>query len=124
MDTQPSRPLARLAKICFWLALAFALMMALLPKPPAMPTDRLTDKTQHMIAFLVLTILAQVGFKAMPRWRLAERLSFIGAMIEVLQSIPALHRDCDIKDWIADTAVIVAVTALFALRHQQSIGRH
>ena len=30
-------------------------------------------------------------------------------MIEVLQSIPALHRDCDIRDWIADTVAIAVV---------------
>ena len=38
--------------------------------------------------------------------RIGERLSFLGALIEVLQAIPELHRDCDIRDWIADTAAI------------------
>jgi hypothetical protein len=29
--------------------------------------------------------------------------------------MPALHRDCDIRDWAADTVAIVVVTLLFAL---------
>jgi len=27
----------------------------------------------------------------------------------VVQSIPSLHRDCDIMDWVADTTVVVIV---------------
>ncbi|MGE3746065.1 MAG: hypothetical protein AB7G25_10240, partial [Sphingomonadaceae bacterium] len=44
--------------------------------------------------------------------RVAERLSFVGALIEVLQSIPALHRDCQIMDWVADTAAILITLAV------------
>jgi hypothetical protein len=36
-------------------------------------------------------------------------------LIEVLQSIPALHRDCDIMDWVADTGAILVALALVAL---------
>ena len=108
--------LAPLVRIAFWGALVFAVTMAVVPKPPQLPLDRLGDKFEHMIAFAVLTLLAQTGFIGTPRWRIAERLSFVGAMIEIVQSIPALHRDCDLKDWIADTVVVMIVTAGFALR--------
>ena len=89
--------------------------MALLPKPPGLPIDSLGDKFEHALAFVVLTLLAQLGFRDTPRWRLAERLSFFGAMIEVAQSIPVLQRDCDIRDWIADTVAVVVVTIAFVL---------
>ena len=49
---------------------------------------------------------------------LAERLSFLGAMIEVAQAIPALHRDCDIRDWVADSLAILAVTLVANLLMQ------
>ncbi len=104
----------RLARIAFWLACLFAVVMALLPKPPELPTDRLGDKVQHMIAFATLTGLAGLGFAREYRWRIAERLSFLGAMIEVAQSIPALHRDCQFADWVADTVVILGVTLVLA----------
>ncbi len=102
----------RLAKVGFWLALVFACTMAVLPKPPGTPIDGLGDKAAHMLAFATLASLAMVGFGRTARWRIIERLSFLGAMIEVVQSIPGLHRDCDIKDWIADTAAVLIVVLI------------
>ena len=98
----------------FWLAITFAVTMAVLPHPPRGPLDRFGDKVEHIVAFAVLALLANLGFRATPRRLLVERLSFLGAAIEVVQSIPALHRDCDVRDWLADTAAIVVVTLAFA----------
>jgi len=94
----------------FWLCLAGAVTLALLPHPPHIPA--MGDKAQHMLAFGTLAFLGALAFPRFPRVHLAERLSFLGALVEVLQAIPALHRDCDIRDWIADTIAIVAVLAL------------
>jgi VanZ family protein len=102
-------------RLLFWLALTFAVVMADLPKPPKLPIDGLGDKFEHMLAFATLAGLAALGFPSSIRWRVAERLSFLGAIIEVTQSIPALHRDCDIRDWIADTVAIIVVTAIMGL---------
>jgi VanZ family protein len=99
----------------FVLACLFAITMALLPKPPKLPTDAWGDKVEHIIAFATLAFLAALSFPAMPRWRVIERLSFLGALIEVAQSIPALGRDCDIRDWVADTLAVMVVTGLVAL---------
>lgn len=96
------------ARILFWLALAFALFMAWSPHPPAVPGAP-GDKIQHMMAFGTLAILACAGWPRYELLRIGERLSFVGAIVEVVQSIPALGRDCDIFDWIADTAIIAAV---------------
>ncbi|WP_072379541.1 hypothetical protein [Novosphingobium sp. NDB2Meth1] len=98
------------AEIAFWVCLASALTLALLPPPPHF--REFGDKAQHMLAFGTLAFLGTFAFPAFPKTRLAERLSFLGALVEVLQSIPSLHRDCDIQDWIADTIAIVAVLAL------------
>ena len=79
-----------------------------------MPTDRFGDKFNHMLAFAVLAWLAAKAFPEAPLPRIGERLSFLGALIEVMQAIPALHRDCDIRDWVADTLAVTAV--LLAMR--------
>ncbi|ONF96387.1 hypothetical protein SPHI_16190 [Sphingomonas jeddahensis] len=100
-------------RLLLLLAAGFAVTMAVLPHPPKVPIDG--DKYQHMLAFGTLTILAVLAFPRTPLLRIGERLSFLGAMIEVVQSIPALHRDCDIMDWVADTAVIVAVLLVVAI---------
>ena len=102
-------------RVIFVLACLFAVTMALLPKPPKLPIDGWGDKVEHIIAFSTLAFLAALSFPAMPRWQAIERLSFLGALIEVAQSIPALGRDCDIRDWIADTVAVMVVTGLVAL---------
>ena len=94
-------------------ALVFAVTMALLPHPPKVPID--SDKYQHMLAFGTLTILSVLAFPQTPLLRIGERLSFLGAMIEVVQSLPVLHRDCDIMDWVADTAVISGMLVVVAI---------
>jgi hypothetical protein len=65
-----------------------------------------------MAAFGTLTILACVGWPRARLLRIGERLSFLGAMIELVQSIPSLHRDCDIMDWVADTVIVIGVLAI------------
>lgn len=109
----------RLVRLAFWGALAFAVIMAIVPHPPAI--GEMHDKNQHMLAFGTLAILAVLAYPAAPLERIAERLSFLGAMIEVVQSIPALHRDCDIMDWVADTAVVLGVVALVWLRRRRTV---
>ncbi len=98
-----------LTRIALIVALVFAVTMALLPKPPHMPIDQFGDKFEHMLAFATIALLAALSFPTARLFRIGERLSFLGALIEVLQSIPSLHRDCDIRDWIADTLAITVV---------------
>jgi VanZ family protein len=107
--------LARLAKLAFWLALLGAFVMAVLPKPPETPIDQFGDKFAHIVAFATLGSLAMIGFGRGARWQIVERLSFFGALIEVAQSIPMLHRDCDVRDWIADTLAVLVVVILLSL---------
>jgi VanZ family protein len=101
-----------LTRVALVLAVIFAVTMALLPKPPHMPIDQYGDKFGHMLAFATMALLAALSYPTARLFRIGERLSFLGAMIEVLQSIPSLHRDCDIHDWIADTLAITVVLLL------------
>ena len=102
-------------RVAFFSAASFAVVMALLPQPPYTPVQELGDKVQHIIAFAVLALLANLGFREAPPRIIVERLAFLGAAIEVLQSIPALNRDCEPLDWLADTAAAAVVTLAFAL---------
>lgn len=100
--------------VAFWLAGAFALIMASLPHPPHVPGNP-SDKWQHAIAFAVLTLFAALGHWRVPKWRLAVGLSLFGALIEAVQAIPALHRDSDWLDWVVDTAAVLVVLGLIAV---------
>ena len=115
--SERSPALRQVATVLFWLALATAVTMAGMRHPPHLPIDRFGDKFEHALAFATLTVLGDLAFPRMPRLLLVEHLSFLGALIEVMQSIPSLHRDCDIFDWITDTAAILVVTgAIWAWR--------
>ena len=103
----------------FWAAAAFALVMALLPHPPQVPGSP-SDKIQHIIAFAVLGVLARLSYPAARTTRLVLGLSAFGALIEVLQAIPVLHRDSDPIDWIADTTAAAIVLVLTSLWRKHS----
>ena len=87
--------------------------MAVLPHPPQLPGHP-SDKIQHIAAFVTLGLLAAWAFPRAATLRLIVGLSLFGAMIEVVQAIPALHRDSDVLDWVADTIACAAV--LIAVR--------
>ncbi len=107
--------LAMIALLAFWLCVFGAVTLALLPQPPHF--EEVGDKVQHMIAFGTMALIGSFAFPGMSKLRIGERLSFLGALVEVAQSIPALHRDCNIRDWIADTlAIVVVLVALHLLR--------
>ena len=95
----------------FWAAILFTFVMAVMPHPPRLPGEP-SDKVQHIIAFATLGLLGALAFPARSIVRLAIWLSLFGALIELVQAIPVLHRDSDVLDWVADTlAVAAALTA-------------
>ncbi|MGE5562502.1 MAG: hypothetical protein ACM3ZV_04250 [Bacillota bacterium] len=98
-------------RLLFWAAVAVSLVMALIPHPPQLPGHP-SDKIQHIGAFLTMGLLGSLAYPRLGTVRLVVALSLFGAFIEVAQAIPALHRDSDPLDWLADTiACGIAVAA-------------
>ena len=93
--------------------------MAILPHPPQVPGEP-NDKVEHMIAFATLAALGSFAYPRMALLRLLAALSLFGALIEVVQAIPALQRDSDVKDWIADTAAVAVVLGLVWRRRRSA----
>jgi VanZ family protein len=98
-------------RLLFWAAATFAFVMAVVPHPPELPGEP-NDKIQHMVAFATLGLLGAWAYARTPLPQLLAALSLYGAVIELVQAIPALHRDSDVKDWIADT-LAAGVVLLF-----------
>lgn len=98
-------------RLVFWLALAVTLVMALLPNPPALPKQA-TDKVQHVAAFAALTFLAALGFQGLRLRVIFVAMAALGMAIEILQMIPALHRDAQASDWLADCAATATALLL------------
>jgi hypothetical protein len=101
---------SRTSRAIFWAAAGFAFVMAILPHPPEVPGEP-NDKVQHIVAFATLSLLGSFAYPKAALLQLFVRLSLFGAFIELVQAIPALHRDSDVLDWVADTAA-VAMTLL------------
>lgn len=95
-------------RFLFWAAVLFAFAMAVVPQPPQLPGTP-SDKVQHIAAFLVLGGLASFAYPRTSPVYLGTGLSLFGAFIELVQYVPALHRDSDPIDWIADTAAAALV---------------
>jgi peptidoglycan/LPS O-acetylase OafA/YrhL len=104
----------RALRILFWAAAAFSFAMAINPHPPHFQGEP-GDKFEHMFAFATLAALAAAGWPERPYPALGLGLSYFGAIIEIVQAIPALHRDCDILDWLADTVALTLVLAAAGL---------
>ena len=87
--------------------------MALIP-PPDIPGEP-GDKIQHMMAFFTLGAIASAGWRDRTAVRLFSWLAAFGAAIELIQSIPVLHRDAELLDWLADMAAAAVALGLVRL---------
>jgi VanZ family protein len=110
---------SRLARAAFWVAAAFAFVMAVLPHPPEVPGNP-NDKVQHIAAFATLSLLGSFAYPRTSLINLLLRLSLFGAFIEVVQAIPVLHRDSDVWDWAADTVAVIVVLLLVRFWRKRS----
>jgi len=108
-------------RLAFWAAVLFAFTMAIVPRPPELPGAP-NDKIQHISAFLVLGGLAFFAYPQTKRIIVGMGLSVFGALIEFVQAIPALHRDSDILDWIADTVAAAVILILLHWLHGRFRG--
>jgi hypothetical protein len=100
-----------LARILLFIAALTAFVMAILPHPPEVPVVS-WDKLQHMAAFAVLAGLAALGFPRSSPFVVLAGLALFGGLIELVQAIPAIHRDSDAFDWLADIGAGAVVLAL------------
>jgi hypothetical protein len=102
--------LLKVARLAFFAALIFTFYSAVAP-----PTHVVHlvpwDKATHFIAFYVLTGLAVAAFPKRNLIVVAAALSAFGALIEIVQGLPMVHRDQDFWDWVADTIAISCVLA-------------
>jgi VanZ family protein len=104
----------RLLPPLFWAGLLFGFVVAILPKPIALPGNP-GDKVQHILAFLVLTALACLAYPRAGLIKILIGMSAYGALIEFAQMIPVLNRHAELLDWLADTAAAGFVLLLVAL---------
>jgi hypothetical protein len=117
--------LLKVARIAFFAALVFTFYSAVIPPRHAVQLVP-WDKAEHFIAFYALTGLAVAAFPKANLFVIAALLSGFGALIEIVQGLPMVHRDRDFWDWVADSIAIAAALAPMLLvwwRGQVRSGR-
>jgi hypothetical protein len=97
--------------LAFWATLLFAVVMALLPRPPQLPGNP-SDKVQHILAFAVLTALALIAYVRAHPATIGAGLIALGGFIELAQLIPALGREGSLLDLAADCGAVLVVLAV------------
>lgn len=82
------------------------------------------DKAEHFVGFYILAALGAFAFPRLKAVWLAAGLIALGGAIEIVQGLPMVGRDSDVKDWIADTiAVACALGPLIIARWRDTFGR-
>jgi glycopeptide antibiotics resistance protein len=94
-----------LFRILFWALLGAVLTMALLPAAQA-PTVFASDKFNHMLAFVTLSVFARALWPRLSLRVLFAFLAAFGGMIEVLQWSLGHGRDADWMDFAVDVLAI------------------
>lgn len=97
-SNEPSKRLFRAA------ALIVAVTVAWLAFRPSTGVDvgLPWDKANHGFAFLVLTVLTGGGWPGLRALRMAAIILAAGVGIELVQGLPAVGRDADLWDVVAD----------------------
>jgi VanZ family protein len=111
--------MTRIAQAVLIAAVVFTLAMALKPADPMMPGAEL-DKLQHIAAFFTLAVLSRLAFPRAAGAVLFVALAVLGALIEVAQLTPGLHRHGDVADFLVD--IIAAAAGLLVASALQRIA--
>jgi VanZ family protein len=96
----------------FWTCVLAILVLSLLPLSPQLPTTG-WDKTNHLLAFCVLTMLGNQAYRGRTLMVLLGLLAY-GGLIEILQSFTP-DRMAEWADLLADSLGLAAGLALGAL---------
>ncbi|HEY8666881.1 MAG TPA: VanZ family protein [Tepidisphaeraceae bacterium] len=115
----------RSSRSLFLLLLVYWLTIFVLTHTPAedLPRVEINDKLEHFLAYGLLGGLLYLCFWSIspPRRDMSWIVLLIGmsygALDEIIQMIPILHRSAEIADWMADTTgLAIAVGCMGALR--------
>lgn len=72
------------------------------------------DKANHAVAFLTWTLLVGCGWPRAGILRIAAVMLALGTAIELIQGLPAVGRDADVWDVVADMVGFAAGWGLLA----------
>ena len=116
--------------ITYFLTASYWIALFILTHTPAeqLPITGVADKLAHFLAYAILGLLifASLWIAGTPPKRtilVTLALGFIYGVADELLQIP-VGRDCELQDWLADAAGILASVVALALTRQFSTMSH
>ena len=94
-----------------WAAVVFAIVICLVPVSK-LPPANVSDKTEHFLAYLLLSLWFAGIYPKARYWIIAIGLCVLGVLIEFAQGAMHLGRQADAMDVVANSTGIVAGLAL------------
>ena len=101
--------LRRLWLLAFWAAIACSYVMAIIPHAPQVVSS---DKAQHMLAFGTIAFFGRLAYGRTSALALFAICTGFGALIELSQALPMIHRDASWGDLLADAIATVVALAI------------
>jgi len=101
----------QVVKTLFWLALVVSYLLAILPQDEVPKLTPFGDKSNHFLAFAVLTVLLLMAYRVKYFSAFGWMLSY-GIFIEVSQLF-TINRSSELLDVMADTIGIVIGIAVY-----------
>ena len=101
----------RIARLLFWVAMAGSYMLAILPSDDVPKLTPFGDKSNHTLAFAVLTLLLLYAYRSRYFSAFAWMLLY-GIFIEISQLF-AINRSSEVLDVVADVSGVLAGIAIY-----------
>lgn len=91
-----------------WAAVALAILVCLVPTTQLPQPPNLSDKSEHFIAYLLLSVWFAGIYARSRYWAIGLGLMIMGVLIEFAQSAMGLGRQGDVLDVIANCSGVLA----------------
>ena len=91
-----------------WLAVALAVVVCLMPVQNLPQPPNLSDKSEHFIAYLLLSTWFAGIYPRTRYWIIAIGLGVMGVLIEIAQGSMRYGREADVLDVIANCSGVLA----------------
>ena len=90
-----------------WTAVVFAIVVSLIPASQLPQPPNVSDKTEHFVAYLLLSLWFAGIYPRARYWIIAIGLCVMGVLIEFAQGAMHFGRQADILDVLANSTGVV-----------------
>jgi VanZ family protein len=108
-----------------WFTVAMAVVVCLVPMDELPQPPNMSDKSEHFVAYFILSVLFAGVYQRNRYWIIAAGLVVMGILIEFAQGAMGLGRQADFRDVLANSSGIAVglVLCWFGLGSKPQVGK-